>query len=101
MFQALFKIIFNLLATIIQVVLLPINTLINNALPDLTYYINWFTENLSTLFVNFSWFINILPPISRSILIFGIDILVVKYTIYMSTHLVIKIWNLFQKIKFW
>lgn len=101
MFKALFKIIFNLLATIIQVVVYPLNLIIDNALPEFSTYIDWFNSNVGTLFNNISWFVNILPPFTRQIVVFSVSILVVKYTIYMGTHLVIKVWNLFQKIKFW
>lgn len=101
MFKALFNIIFNLLATIIQVVMLPINTLIDSLLPDLSDKIHYLTQNIPVLFSNLSWFVNILPPMTRTILLFAINIVIVKYTIYIGTHAVIKIWNLFQKLKFW
>lgn len=101
MFKALFNIIFNLLATLIQIVMIPINTIIDGLLPDLTEKINYLTTNIPVLFNNLSWFVNILPPTTRAILLFALNIVIIKYTIYISTHAVIKVWNLFQKLKFW
>lgn len=101
MFKSLFNIIFNLLATIIQIVMIPINTIIDGLLPDLTEKINYLTSNIPVLFNNLSWFVNILPPTTRSILLFSLNVVIIKYTIYISTHAVIKVWNLFQKLKFW
>lgn len=101
MFKALFNIIFNLLATIIQIVMYPINLIIDNALPDLSDKISYLSSNFPTIFNNISWFINILPSYTRSILLFAINIMIVKYTIYIGTRAVIKVWNLFQKLKFW
>lgn len=101
MFQALFNLIFNLLATLIQVVLLPINSLVDSLLPDLTDKISYLNNNIPSLFNNINWFINILPTYTRTVLLFAIEIMIVKYTIYIATHGVVKIWNLFQKLKFW
>ena len=101
MFKALFNIIFDLLATIVQIVMLPINTIVDNALPDLADKINYLTSNFPTLFQNINWFINILPTYTRSILLFAIEVMIAKYTIYMGSRLIVKVWNLFQKLKFW
>lgn len=101
MAKALFNVIFNLLATVVQIVMFPLNLIIDNLLPDFSDKINYLTQNIPVLFTNLSWFVNILPPMTRTILLFALNIVIVKYTIYISTHAVIKIWNLFQKLKFW
>ena len=101
MFKALFNIIINLLATIVQLVLYPLNAVVENLLPDLTDRITYITSNVSSIFDNASWFVNILPPITREVIFFAVSVLIVKYSIYIGTHAVIKIWNLFQKLKFW
>lgn len=101
MFKALFNIIINLLATIVQLVLYPLNAVVENLLPDLTDRITYITSNVSSIFDNAAWFVNILPPVTREVIFFAVSVLIVKYSIYIGTHAVIKIWNLFQKLKFW
>lgn len=101
MFQALFKIIFNLLGTIIQIVVYPINAVINSTLPDISEKLVSVSSNFSTIFGNLGWALSIVPkPVIEAVLFF-FAIEIAKHTIFLSTHTLIKIWNLFQKIKFW
>lgn len=101
MFKILFNIIFNLLATIIQIVCLPLNTIINNALPDLASKIATITSSFSSMFDTLSWPVSILPPIVLESLLFILTVEIAKHTIFTSTHALLKVWNLFQKLKFW
>lgn len=101
MFKALFKIIINLLATVIQIVVWPINTVISNALPDLSDKILSVTNTLNTVFDSITWGLGILPPILVETLLFILLVEIAKHTIYVSTHTLIKVWNILQKIKFW
>lgn len=101
MFKALFNIILDLLATVVQLVCYPINLAITGAFPDLSGMISEVTSNLNSIFGNFSWIINILPSIFFEFLLFIISVEIAKYTAYVSIHGIIKVWNLFQKLKFW
>lgn len=101
MFKALFNVIFNLVASIVQIIMIPVNAIISGALPDLTSKLSFITDNVGTIYNSIEWFFNILPPVTKSIIIFSIELLIAKYTIYIGTHAVIKIWNLIQKLKFW
>lgn len=101
MFKALFNIILDLLATLVQIVCLPINLAIVGVLPDLSSKLTQITSNIHTIFGNFSWIINILPSIYLEFLLFIIGIEIAKYTAFISIHGIIKVWNLFQKLKFW
>lgn len=101
MFKILFNIIINLLATLIQIVCLPLNTIMANALPDLTTKISNIVSSFTGIFNTLSWPISVLPPIVLETLLFIFTIEVAKHTIFTSTHVLIKVWNLFQKIKFW
>ena len=101
MFKALFNIILNLLASLVQLVCYPFNLLIENALPDLSTKITLFTSNVQNIFGNFAWIIDILPDTFLDILLFIVTLEIAKYTCYVSLHGVIKVWNLFQKLKFW
>lgn len=101
MFKALFNIILNMLATIIQIVCWPINALIAAALPDLSSSILQVTNTLNNVFDAITWPLGLLPDIVISTLLIIIGIEIAKHTIFVSTHSLIKLWNLFQKIKFW
>lgn len=101
MFKALFTIILNMIATVIQIVVWPVNTVITNALPSLSDKILQVTSTLNTVFDSMTWALGIIPSSIIETLLFIIIIEIAKHTIYISTHTLIKVWNLFQKIKFW
>lgn len=101
MFKALFKIIIDLLATLIQIVVWPVNIVISNTLPDLSDKILSVTNTLNSVFDSITWGLGILPNILVETLLFILLVEIAKHTIYVSTHTLIKVWNILQKIKFW
>lgn len=101
MFKALFNIIIDLLATLIQIVMFPINSIITGALPDLSSRILDTTNMLTDVFSNMYWALDLIPDFLTGVLIFVITCEISKHTIYIGTHVIIKVWNLFQKLKFW
>lgn len=101
MFKALFKIIIGLLSTLVQVVVLPINLVMTSTMPDLSEKIQLVASNIPNYFDGLDYALSWLPSVLVGILIFIIAIEITKYTIYMSVHGIIKVWNLFQKLKFW
>lgn len=101
MFKALFSLIINLVASVIQIVCLPLNLAVSSALPDLTEKISFVTTQFSTIFNNINWALGLIPPILIETILFIITIEIAKHTIYLSTHTLLKVWNIVQKIKFW
>lgn len=101
MFQALFNIIINLLATVIQLICWPINALITSTMPDLTAQINQVSNGLNDLFTGIGWALGLLPPGILGVLTFILGVEIAKHTIFVSTHTLIKVWNVLQKLKFW
>lgn len=101
MFKALFTGILNLVATVIQLVCWPVNQIIVNALPDLSGKILEVTNTLNSVFDSITWALGLVPPLIIETLLFILTIEIAKHTIFVSTHSLIKVWNLFQKIKFW
>ncbi len=101
MFKALFNIIINMLASVIQIAVLPINLIITNAMPDLSSKISEVTNTINSAFTSISWALSLVPDQIVSTLLFILTIEIAKHTIYVSTHTLIKVWNLFQKLKFW
>lgn len=101
MFKALFKLIFNLLGTIVQTICIIPNTIILKTMPDLTDKIVKVTATLEHLFDGLGWALGLIPTPVTEVLLFIVTIEIAKHTIYVSTHTLLKIWNLVQKIKFW
>lgn len=101
MFKLLFNGITRILANILSVIMYLPNQLVSSAIPDLTEKINYITNNLSQVFDGLTWAISILPPVLVTTLLFILTLEVAKHTIFISTHALIKVWNLMQKIKFW
>lgn len=101
MFKAFFNIIINMMASIIQIVCWPINLLITKTLPDLSAKITFVTDNIGSLFNSISWGLGLLPTAVVEVLLFIVLVEIAMHTIYKSTHGLLKVWNLLQKIKFW
>lgn len=101
MFKLLFNGITRILSNILSVIMYLPNQLVSAAIPDLTEKINYITNNLSQVFDGLTWAISILPPVLITTLMFILTLEVAKHTIFISTHALIKVWNLMQKIKFW
>ena len=72
-----------------------------NALPDLSGKILDVTNTLNSVFDSITWALGLVPPLIIETLLFILTIEIAKHTIFVSTHSLIKVWNLFQKIKFW
>lgn len=101
MFAAIINFLLNLIGSIIQVVLIPFNLIFTNALPDLTSQINQVINGISELFKGIGWALGLLPPGILPVLIFVITIEICKHTIWANAHMIVKVWNVLQKIKFW
>ena len=101
MFKALMNGLLNLLGTVVQIICLPVNTLISSLLPDLSDKISEITGLFSTIFSSITWALGLIPQPVLTALSFIITIEIIKHSIYMGTHLVLKVWGVLQKIKFW
>lgn len=101
MFKILFDIIINLLATIIQIVVYPLNLAITAVLPDFSQQLTNVNLAIGDIINALSWPISILPTSLVVIMLFIVGCEIAKHTIYISTHTLIKVWTLVQKLKFW
>lgn len=101
MFKALFNIIINMIGSVIQIIVWPINQIIVNTMPDLSDKVLVVTNTLNTFFDAITWGLGLLPSFLVETLLFIVTIEIAKHTIFVSTHVLIKVWNVFQKIKFW
>lgn len=101
MFKALFNIIINMIASVIQIIVWPVNQIIVNNMPDLSDKILVVTNTLNTVFDAITWGLGLLPSFLVETLLFIVTIEIAKHTIFLSTHVLVQVWNVFQKIKFW
>lgn len=101
MIQAIFRFLMNLLASLIQVIVWPINQIIIATLPDISSKISEVTAGFNSLFGGIGWGLGLLPPGILPILLFILTVEIAKHTIYVSTHTLMKVWTVLQKIKFW
>lgn len=101
MIQAIFKFLMNLLATVIQIIVWPINAVIEATLPDLSDKIQSVAEVFATVFNTITWATGLIPDSIVATVIFILTVEIAKHTIFTSTHTLLKVWNVLQKIKFW
>lgn len=101
MFKILLDILLGLVATIIQIVVWPINALMSNFLPDISTAILNVTTTLTSVFNGMSWAISGIPTTLKVTLLFMLGIEIAKHTIFNNTYMLTRVWTIFQKIKFW
>lgn len=101
MIQAIFRFLMNLLATLLQIIVWPINAIIEATLPDLSGKIQSVTEVFGTVFNTITWATGLIPDSIIVTVVFILTVEIAKHTIFTSTHTLIKVWNVLQKIKFW
>lgn len=101
MFKLLFDFFLNALATLIQIVLSPINAVITQFLPDVSDKILQVTNTFNTVFDAITWPLGALPKSLIITLTFILIVEIGKVSIYVGTHSISKLYKLMQKLKFW
>lgn len=101
MISLLFNSLINILTGLVRILVFPINLLISSTLPDISSNITTTTNTIIQFFNNLAWPLSIIPVGILNTLAFILLVEIAKHTIYISTHALIKMWNIFQKIKFW
>lgn len=101
MFKILMNGIIGMLATVLQILVWPINAILTTALPDLSNQLTSVTTVLNSVFDCLSWAMGLIPEPIQVTLVFIFTVEIAKHSIYLGTHAVIKLWNVLQKVKFW
>lgn len=98
----IFTLLMKFIVSITNLFLLPINTIVVNLFPDFTDKINYFESLVGRYVVPLlSWFFQILPPNTRSLILFYLGTLILLYTATLAVHGIIKVIELIKNIKVW
>lgn len=102
MIKGILKGILKMILRILNIVLIPINTLIENIFPSMADAITTFTNFVNNILGNnLTYFFHLLPPIFRNLLVIWFTFVIAYYSIYYTYKGILKIWEIIQKIKFW
>lgn len=101
MAKALFKFLLNLLATVIQVVVWPLNQIFSATMPNISTKITEVSTGISDLFSGMNWALGLIPTPLLQTLTFILGIEIAKHTIFANSYMITKVWLVLQKIKFW
>lgn len=94
--------ILNMITSVVNIFLLPINAIFANLFPNMTNAISNFNTFVNTYVSGtLSYFFSILPPIFRSMLTVWFSFVIGYYTVHFTYITVIKVWTIIQKVKFW
>ena len=100
MAKIIFNVLFKIIIATVNTILLPINGLVSTLFPNFSSLITTFTLSVS-VFINstFTWFINILPPYTKTAIIVYITFLISYYTISITLHYILKVFQIIRNIK--
>lgn len=98
-----FEFIIDMVATIIQIVLTPVNILFNTIMPDNIQNIISSINNalVQFAFLPLNFFVQFIPPTALSLIILSLTILISYYSIRFIYYGIVLIPHLIRKIKFW
>lgn len=87
---------------LVNIVLTPINALVEGLFPNFTNLVNSFTDFLNQFFTPaLNWFFSILPPNCQTLILFWLIFLVSFITITISVHTIMKVYTIIKNMKIW
>lgn len=102
MANAIFKVFFTIISTIVNIITAPINVVIVNLFPNFADIINTFNNGVTTLIGgSIAFFSYLLPPLTRATILFWLGAVISFYTVSMAVHLIVKAITIIKNIKFW
>lgn len=102
MAKAIFGALFKIIKGVANIVLLPINALVSNLLPDLSALISTFNTAVTTFFTGgLNYFFHILPPHCRTFVLLWLTLLIAFYTFSITAHFILKVYTIIKNIKIW
>lgn len=97
----IFQFIIQFLASMIQIIVWPINQFISATLPDLSVKITEVTSYIPTMFDSIDWALGVVPTPIVVTLLFILSVEVARHTIFVSTHVINMVFSIIKRIKFW
>lgn len=101
MINALLNGILNMISSLISIILIPVNALLNNLFPDLSIIYSTFNNILIQVSSYIGFFTYMIPPITSSILSIFLTIYISYQAIRLSYVAITKIFLIIHRIKFW
>ena len=96
-----FNFLLNIIMTIIQIIMLPLNLLVSQAFPGFSDQFTSIHVGITQAFTYVSWALAILPPAIRTTLLFIFTVEIGALVLFRSTYLTAKAWKILQTLKFW
>ena len=84
----LFSFILSLITKFVALLLTPLTATLSALLPDLTTFVAKVSSFINTSLYMFGWFFNLLPPITKSVILLYLSLLLIFFTAY-ATYLVV------------
>lgn len=102
MAKAIFTVFFKIIKGLVNVILAPINLIVANLFPSFSTLISTFNSGVNTFLGNgLSFFLHILPPSCRTLILLWLTFLISYYSISLSIHAILKVYKLIKQIKIW
>lgn len=92
----------NMIMSLTNFLLIPVNALIANVFPDMANAIGTFNSFVNNYFgANLTYFFSMFPPIFKGLLVLFLTFCIGYYTVYFAYIALVKVFVIIQKIKFW
>lgn len=101
MVKIFFDVVLSTIASIIQIVILPLNMIISSALPDISEKIIEVSNNIEILFTSLTWSLGVVPSSVIVTLLFILSVEIARHTIFVSAHIISLVFSVIRRIKFW
>lgn len=102
MIKAIINGILNILIKVIDIILTPLNLLFDNLFPSASTLISNFTTFVNNYISGgLVYFFEMIPPITRSLLVIWITFVISYYGVYYAYVGIKKIFDIIQKVKLW
>lgn len=96
-----FNLIFLLLGTLVQIIMLPLNSLFSNIAPELASKVQEVVSGFTVAVAKIGFPLSFIPQPIKTLLLFIITTEIALFVIFKSTALTSKLWKVLQKIKLW
>ena len=97
----IFNFVLGLLATVIQIIVWPINTAIDALMPDFSSWVLQVAQGFQGIVQSLTWPLQLIPLPLLATFAFIFTVLLVIRVFSISNHALVKVWTILQKIKFW